>query len=1032
MSETYLCPKCQAAFPPDEARARHYHCPNCSRSYLVVQFPAPGPVLAMRASATQADQVNAEASAPQAPNDSTTENNSARSTKIEGGPSSFVDEFATALATRRRRPSSNSSKPSQTTPPSDVPPSTTTSSQPPANLPSQAVVLVLPPPKNEKDSLTMEQLAGTFDRLPSPVSLEIAGKAGQRQLLIRGAPQSVKRVATELNSVYRQSHVEYLSPMEDPALGLGQPSCITVAAQLRPDGPEFLALKTWREFEGNDPLDALLGAFDGLQPGERALSQVVIYGAAPKGWADPHLQQLAALKRRGYGADTPAPMKSILGWTGGAASVLIMAILVMWAYAGPWSHWLITVPALIVLAPLAWWMFSLSRNPWAKVLEEDAAVKLREQAFQVELRLFASAGTEARAREILDQLIAAYQIFNTTSGNHLQAADLPPHINPLDLSPIRASKPALLNVKEIAGLWHMPVGESLELVERQTYERLLPLRQDVSHPDGAFVGVARKGEHETRVSLSPAALRRNVFIIGKTQHGKSTLMEHLAARWMRDPNRCVLIVDPHGDLAQRAIGLVPPERVNDMIYIDLSDETQSVGINLLNVADGSDPDTVAENFVDVGKALWQNYWGPRMLIPLGFGLRALAYANLSRPPERQYTLLALAGLLTCDAKIRDRFLFKEVSVEERPDIHQYFGEYARITPSQRDQVISPVLSKAHAFERSPAIRRLVGQPRSTVHLYEAIRSHKIIILNTNSGVLGDDLAGFIGSLFLNVMRRVITRQAMLRREERVQVSVIADEFQTMTGTDFGALLGELQKNGGNFVLGTQALDNVRRIDQSGALIGAIFAGVATTVALRVNGDDARYLAERELDVERLNPESLINLPPHHAYIKTIGDDGRTIPVYSLEIASPLTPDSKIVAAINARRSAYTLPAEKAERLSKLAGRMLREEHARTDSNPESTMGPESEAARRIMEGAVADSAHSVPEADLIVAHAVTAPSEAQRQIAVQAASRSKVPLPSFAAGKTGLVDEQESMFAGALRAVQANTSNRKEADDGTA
>ncbi len=860
----------------------------------------------------------------------------------------------------------------------------------------------------------MEQLAGTFGGLPSPVSLEIAGEQEQRQILLRGAPRAVKQVAAGLNSVYRQGHVEYLQPEADPVAAFDRPGAMTLAAQLRASRPEFLSIKTWREFVGNDPLDALLGAFDGLQAGESALSQMIIHGAAPDEWASQHLSQLAALKRRGYGTDTPAPTKNILGWMGGAGLILLSSILLLWAYFGDWHRWLVTVPALIVLGPLAFWLFNLNDNQWTRVLEDEAVSKLRDQAFRVELRLFASAETEVRAREILDQLIAAYRMFNTTSGNRLQAIDLPQPVSPRDLSPAQATKLALLNVKEIAGLWHMPVGESLELVRRQTHERLLPLPQDVTDPDGAFVGVSRKGEREVKVNLSAEALRRNLFIIGKTQHGKSTLMEHLAAYWMRDPNRSLLIVDPHGDLARRAIGLVPPERVNDVIYIDLSDETQSVGINLLDVTDGSDPDVVAENFVDIGKALWQKYWGPRMLIPLGFGLRALAHANLRRPPERQYTLLALAPLLNSEKNVREAFLLAEVPDEDRPDINQYFiGEYARLSPSQREQVISPVLSKAHSFERSPAIRHLVGQPRSTVRLFEAIRNRKIVILNTNSGVLGADLAGFVGSLFLNVMRRVITRQTMLSREERVRVSVIADEFQTMTGTDFGALLGELQKNGGNFVLGTQSLGNLRHVDEGQALTGTIFSGVATTVALQVNGDDARYLVERELDVERLKAESLTNLPPYHAYVKTIFRDGHPIPVFSVAIAAPLLPDPRIIAAIHARRSAYTTLAQEAERLARLSGRMIREEYVRQEQKAETPeIGRAMREAQEVMEAAPteSDSAQAVPTADASPPHADPVMSELQRQSAVNKAKfRPKFAPPS-----------------GTIQKISANRQEREE------
>ncbi len=885
-----------------------------------------------------------------------------------------------------------------------------------------SVMLVLPPPENLRDATAMEQLAGTLGLLPGSVALEIAGLHGQRLLMVRGPLAAVQRVRAQLYSVYRQVELQSVQTGLDPALAMQERGTVMVAVQLRTVGPAFLPIKTWREFEGGEPLDAVLGAFDGLQPNEIVLSQLVVHGAAQPEWAEPHLRQLAALKRRGYGADVPAPTRNIAVMTGAAVILLCFAALILWTLVGPWTRWLMALPVGALLTLLAAWLLGQNSNDWARVLEDEAAAKLRDQALEVDLRLFASAGNGERAQQLLNQLIAAYHLFDTTSGNRWQAVKPGGHLNPANLAPNLSTPPVCLSVKELAGLWHMPVGESLERMRRQGFEQLLPLPADMAEPHGAHIGVSHKGEQAVPVALSPAALRRNLFIIGKTQHGKSTLMEHIAVQWMRDPMRSVLVVDPHGDMARRVIGLVPAERSKDVIYIDLSDETRSVGLNLLDVGEGFDPDSLAENFVDVGKALWQQYWGPRMLIPLGFGLRALAHANLRRPAERQYTLLALAPLLTGHPNLRDHFLTQEVTVADRPDIVHYFlGEYALMSASQREQVISPVLSKSHAFERSAAIRRLIGQPRSTVQLFQAIRSRKIIVVNTNAGILGDDLAGFIGSLFLNVMRRVIMRQTTLPREQRVPVSVVADEFQTMTGTDFGALLGELQKNGGNFVLGTQALDNLRRIEPTGTLAGSIFAGVTTKVVFQVNGDDARYLVERELDVDRLRAESLVNLPQHHAYVKTIANDGRPLPVFLLKVASPLISDVAVAGQVLAQRTLYSVAGDEADRLARLSLSMLFDEHQRPKDDPPA----QSEAASKSVLQNFLDQQKAKPpnSPDAIrysaeVTGGVPAESETTRatQQAVASTPRPKASLPTLGGSRPAVLPDDsgfESM-AGVL------------------
>lgn len=768
---------------------------------------------------------------------------------------------------------------------------------------------VLPPAHNLRDAAAMEQLIGTLGQMAGPIAFELFSTATERQFRLRGEPSSVRHVAHALYAVYRQVEVTAHAEVESQVA-----STYVCAARLRCAKPAFLSLKTWREFEGREPLDALLGAFTGLQADEKVLAQVILRGAAPKEWATPHLKQLAALQRRGYEAEAPVPAQHLVGFVLGLALMMVCAVLVLWAYAGPADRWWLTGPALAIGGPLMVWCFAWRDTAWQSTLTEEAAHKLREQALAVDVRLFAWASNQHQAQELLERLISAYGLFNTTAGNQFVAEPISaPHPN--HFTEPSLSSPLYLSVQELAGLWHLPVGEGLEATQRQTFERLIPVAESVRHPEGLPIGEARKGDQSVPVTLTPEALQRNLFVIGKTQHGKSSFLEHLAVHWMQDPQRAVLVIDPHGDLAERLIGLVPAERVPEVIYLDLADEGRVAGLNLLDVTTGGQPDSMAEDFVDVGRALWGEFWGPRMQIPLGMGLRALAHANLRRRPEEQFTIFALSELLTANLVTRKALLDEEVPASQRPDVRRYFDfEYANLSPSLLEQVISPVLSKCHAFERSAAIRRLVGQPHSTVPLAEALRQRKIILLNTNAGMLGDDLAGFLGSLVINLMRRIIMRQATVPRAERILVSVIADEFQTLTGTDFGALLGELQKYGGNFALGTQSLNHLRAGPDRTDRLGQILAGVETKVVLQVNGEDAHFLAKHELDVARLHPESLLNVPRFHAYVKTLGVDGRPLPVYSVQLAQPLAPDETIRTQVELGRAAYTLPADEADQL----------------------------------------------------------------------------------------------------------------------
>jgi len=808
---------------------------------------------------------------------------------------------------------------------------------------------VLPPLNNVVDVTAMEQLAGAFHTLAGDVALEVSGDATQRRLSVRGSPAAVRQVIDQLHHVYPDLETRPLAADADPARRLPAAAAQTALA-LRPGRAAFLSLKTWREFEGNDPLTPILAALADLAPGECGLAQVIVHGAAQANWADRHLRDLNLLRRRAPGGQGAPDLRALL------IAILTFALMIagfatlmaLYFYAAAWWHWALGIPAALALLG-GGITLAAQRNEWATALEAEAEIKLREQAFRTSLRIYAGAATPERAAAIADRLSRAYQLFNTTSGNHLAIAPAGKGVDPQRLVADKGGD-ATLSVREVAGLWHIPVGAHHDQLERALFQRLLPLPAQVTWPAGQRIGMARKGPYQVPVDLSPLALRRNALIVGKPQHGKTTLLELMATWCFKDPTRCTVVLDPHGDMAERLIGLIPPERARSTILIDAADLTRVVGLNLLDVQAGLSTDEISETFVNVGRSLWKEYWGPRMLIPLVNGLQALAEANLRRAPERQYTLLSLWPLLNCRGEARAEFLRREVPAETRPELHRYFlGAYDALSPSLRETVISPVNSKMQAFERAAFMRRLVGQPRSTVHLAEAIRSRAIVIVNLNAARLGNDLAGFLGSFILNVIRNVILAQGQMARGERVQVTAIADEAQLFDGIDYADYTATLLKFGGNLILGTQSLANLRRMagsSESGReSVDGLLAGLATLVALQLNGDDAQYLVGREFDAEQIRPESLTTLSAFMAYVRTVTDDHRVVPLYSVELARPLDPDPATARLVRGAVSAYTTAVDEADRQARASIQRFEEAYVLGDAQPEvATFGDEARAA----------------------------------------------------------------------------------------
>src|SRR5262249_29220964 len=105
--------------------------------------------------------------------------------------------------------------------------------------------------------------------------------------------------------------------------------------------------------------------------------------------------------------------------------------------------------------------------------------KLSRDACMVELRIavIGPAFPETAAlRDRLDCLAAAYRPFALATGNSLVPRPVGRDAEDLRiLAPL--NRPSLLNVRELAGLWHLPQsGDDVAFVERTTARRRLPLK----------------------------------------------------------------------------------------------------------------------------------------------------------------------------------------------------------------------------------------------------------------------------------------------------------------------------------------------------------------------------------------------------------------------------------------------------------------------------------------------------------------------------------------------------------------------------
>lgn len=93
-----------------------------------------------------------------------------------------------------------------------------------------------------------------------------------------------------------------------------------------------------------------------------------------------------------------------------------------------------------------------------------------------------------------------------------------------------------------------------------------PPEEPPKPPPGLLLGM----DGETPVYIPPEIRKNHLYIIGLPRHGKTDLMKYMMRQDAQQGNNFAFI-DPHSDAAKEMLGLIPRERVDDVIYFDPAD-----------------------------------------------------------------------------------------------------------------------------------------------------------------------------------------------------------------------------------------------------------------------------------------------------------------------------------------------------------------------------------------------------------------------------------------------------------------------------
>jgi hypothetical protein len=360
------------------------------------------------------------------------------------------------------------------------------------------------------------------------------------------------------------------------------------------------------------------------------------------------------------------------------------------------------------------------------------------------------------------------------------------------------------------------------------------------------------------VGIKQADRLSHMYVIGKTGTGKSTLLETLARQDILN-GRGMILIDPHGDLAERVINAVPEDRRQDVIYFNVPDPTQPFGYNPLKHVREDKISLAASGLLEAFKKMWPDAWGVRM----EHVLRNTLLTLLEQPDA------TLGDIL----RILDDKQFRAAAVARirNEQVRQFWlTEYDHYPPRLRAESIAPIQNKVGAYLADPTLRRILTTPEKPLQLRRIMDEGKILIVNLARGQIGEDTTALLGALLVTTVALAAFSRAEVQESDRRPFFVYLDEFQTFTTRSLASMTAELRKYAVGVIAGHQYLTQVEP-----PVIDAVLGNAGTVICFRLGARDAMALAG-EFE-PKLEANDLVNLPNHQIYLKLMIDGAPSQP-----------------------------------------------------------------------------------------------------------------------------------------------------------
>lgn len=705
---------------------------------------------------------------------------------------------------------------------------------------------------------------------PPAFALEIAAhNTGSEIFFYVAFPRNLQTLlSNQLHGAFPEAKIEAVKDYN-----IFNPEGASAGAVLSLVGSSLLPLKTYQKL-GGDSLETITSAFSKLDEyGEGAALQIVLRpaGEETKNRARRAIEKLKEGKSR----------KEVLGGSGFGEAFKEIAL-------GPAS--------------------SKKDESNAQNYDDKTAGLLEEKAgkviFETNIRILSSAKNVPETGRILKELEASFNQFQNPDGNSFRARELAGKplrelIEKFSFRIFDEKNSMPLSVEEISSIYHFPYSRKAAPQVRMLKSR--EATPPVNLPkEGVLIGKSAFRGEERDIRIKKDDRRRHFYAIGQTGTGKSVLLQNMIVQDIRN-GEGVAVIDPHGELIEKVLELVPRERAEDVIYFNPGDTDYPMGLNMLEY-DPKFPEhktLIVNELLDIFNKLFNMSVAGGPMFEQYFRNATLL---VMEDPESGNTLLEIERVLA-DKAFRDFKLSKSKNIV----VDTFWKQIAEKAGGEASlaNMVPYVVSKFDTFLANEIMRPIIAQEKSSFNVREAMDQKKILLLNLSKGRLGELNSSLLGLVMVGKILMAALSRVSMPESERQDFYLYIDEFQNVTTKSIATILSEARKYKLDLIITHQFIGQLEEDIKK-----AVFGNIGSICSFRIGSDDGEYIEKQFSPV--FTEADLLNIDNRNAYLKLLVD-GQTSKPFNIKTIAPESGDPQMADYIKQlSRSKYGRPREEVE------------------------------------------------------------------------------------------------------------------------